>query len=129
VGVNSIPTSLAVFWGEEVRRGPGGARAEEPLQSLAAASDKLTADFGTWKTPWGEINRFQRLNGDIAPRFDDAGPSIPVASHPRSGARWRHSEPAPTRDQAVVWQQREQLRGGGGVRQDRAGQGGDGRGS
>jgi acyl-homoserine lactone acylase PvdQ len=80
-GVNSIPTSLAVFWGEEVRRRGG----EEPLQSLAAASDRLTADFGTWKTPWGEINRFQRLNGDIAPRFDDAGPSIPVGF---TSAQW-----------------------------------------
>ena len=44
-----------------------------------AASDRLAADFGSWKTPWGDINRFQRLNDDIAPRFDDAGPSIPVA--------------------------------------------------
>jgi acyl-homoserine-lactone acylase len=92
-GVNSIPTSLAVFWGEDVRRRVSGggrragvsaddnigkAPAEQLLQSLAAASDRLTADFGTWKTPWGDINRFQRLNDDIAPRFDDAGPSIPV---------------------------------------------------
>jgi acyl-homoserine lactone acylase PvdQ len=80
-GVNSIPTSLAVFWGEEVRRRGG----EEPLQSLAVASDRLTADFGTWKTPWGEINRFQRLNGDIAPRFDDAASSIPVGF---TSAQW-----------------------------------------
>jgi acyl-homoserine lactone acylase PvdQ len=72
--VNSIPTSLAVFWAEDVRRRGD----DDPLQSLAAASDRLTADFGTWKTPWGDINRFQRLNDDIAPRFDDAGPSIPV---------------------------------------------------
>ncbi|HEY6867321.1 MAG TPA: penicillin acylase family protein, partial [Candidatus Eisenbacteria bacterium] len=28
--------------------------------------------------PWGEINRFQRFNDDIAPRFDDAEASIPV---------------------------------------------------
>jgi acyl-homoserine lactone acylase PvdQ len=72
--VNSIPTSLAVFWAEDVRRRGDG----EPLQSLAAASDRLAADFGTWKTPWGDINRFQRLNDDIAPRFDAAAPSIPV---------------------------------------------------
>ena len=72
--VNSIPTSLAIFWAEDVRRRGSG----EPLQSLAAASDRLAADFGTWKTPWGEINRFQRLNDDIAPRFDDARPSMPV---------------------------------------------------
>jgi acyl-homoserine-lactone acylase len=28
--------------------------------------------------PWGEINRFQRLTGDIAHRFRDDAPSIPV---------------------------------------------------
>jgi acyl-homoserine-lactone acylase len=93
-GVTSIPTSLAVFWGDEARRRVGGGRrggggasaddgfasapAEQLLQALAAASDKLTADFGSWKTPWGDINRFQRINDDIAPSFDDAGPSIPV---------------------------------------------------
>jgi acyl-homoserine lactone acylase PvdQ len=73
-GVNSIPTSLAVLWAEDARR----RGADDPLQSLAAASDRLTADFGTWKTPWGDINRFQRLSDEIAPRFDDARPSIPV---------------------------------------------------
>jgi acyl-homoserine lactone acylase PvdQ len=93
-GVDSTPTSLAVFWGEDVRRHviddarKAGISAEEYigtrtppqqlLQSLAAASDRLTADFGSWKTPWGEINRFQRLTGDIVQPFNDAGPSIPV---------------------------------------------------
>jgi len=90
----SIPTSLAVFWGEDVRRrlSTGGRRGggvsdedvsaapgEELLKSLDAASDKLAADFGNWKTPWGDINRFQRLTGDIVQPFNDAGPSIPVA--------------------------------------------------
>jgi acyl-homoserine lactone acylase PvdQ len=89
----SVPTSLAIFWAEDVRRRVGGggrgagrsaddpigsAPAEQLLQALVAASDRLAADFGSWKTPWGDINRFQRLNDDIAPRFDDAGPSIPV---------------------------------------------------
>jgi acyl-homoserine lactone acylase PvdQ len=93
-GVASVPTSLAVFWGEDVRRHAiddarkAGISAEEYigtrtpphhlLQSLAAASDRLTADFGSWKTPWGDINRFQRLTGDIVQPFNDAGPSIPV---------------------------------------------------
>ena len=58
---------------------------EQLLQSLAAASDKLTADFGTWKTPWGDINRFQRLNDDIVSTFNDAAPSIPV---PFTTATW-----------------------------------------
>jgi acyl-homoserine-lactone acylase len=52
--------------------------ADTLLQSLAAASDKLASDFGKWQTPWGEINRFQRLTGDILQTFNDAAPSIPV---------------------------------------------------
>jgi acyl-homoserine-lactone acylase len=90
----SIATSLAVFWGEEIRgRVLAEARAtgaspedyisarvpqEQLLQSLAAATDRLTADFGSWKTPWGEINRFQRLTDDVIPAFNDTGVSIPV---------------------------------------------------
>jgi acyl-homoserine-lactone acylase len=90
----SVPTSLAVFWGEDVRRRLGAdvrkpgiavgdlgsaVSPQELLESLAAASDKLTADFGMWKTPWGDINRFQRLTGDIVQPFNDPAPSIPVA--------------------------------------------------
>jgi acyl-homoserine-lactone acylase len=92
--VTSVPTSLAVFWGEDIRRHTvdearkAGVSVEEYigtqtsaqrlLQSFSAASDRLTADFGSWKTPWGDINRFQRLNGDIVQPFNDAGQSIPV---------------------------------------------------
>jgi acyl-homoserine-lactone acylase len=57
----------------------------QKLAALAAASDRLTADFGTWRTPWGDINRFQRVSGDIVPQFDDAAPSIPV---PFTSAQW-----------------------------------------
>ena len=75
--VDSVATSLAVFWGEEVRRNhtPSG---EQMLQALTKASDKLAADFGSWRMPWGQINRFERLTGDIVQPFTDAGPSIPV---------------------------------------------------
>ena len=52
---------------------------EQQLESLVAASDKLQADFGKWQTPWGDINRFQRLTDDIVHPFDDSKPSIPVA--------------------------------------------------
>ena len=85
----SVPTSLAIFYGTESARIGGGRgrrgggapaqpTADQLLQALAAASDKLTADFGSWKTPWGDINRFQRLTDDIVHPFNDAGPSIPV---------------------------------------------------
>ncbi len=84
---DSVATSLAVFWGEDLRRQAGGRRGggspedaspKQMLESLAAASDKLAADFGSWKTPWGDINRFQRLTADIVQPFNDAGASIPV---------------------------------------------------
>ncbi|HEU4647723.1 MAG TPA: acylase [Gemmatimonadales bacterium] len=99
--VSSVPTSLAVYWGQELWRrakvDPEGevmsvykymatkASAAQKLEALAAASDKLTADFGTWRTPWGEINRFQRLTDDIVHPFTDAGPSIPVGF---TSAQW-----------------------------------------
>jgi acyl-homoserine-lactone acylase len=38
----------------------------------------LRADFGSWKTPWGEINRFQRLSGAVDQHYDDTRPSLPV---------------------------------------------------
>ncbi len=77
-GVDSVATSLAVFWGENVRRRNPEQPSVQLVQALANASDKLQADFGTWKTPWGEINRFQRLTGDLVQPFNDAAPSIPV---------------------------------------------------
>src|SRR5262249_14423299 len=51
---------------------------DQLLQSLSAACDKLGADFGSWKTPWGDINRFQRLTDDIVHPFSDSSTSIPV---------------------------------------------------
>src|SRR5207249_5826107 len=89
-GVNSIPTSLAVFYagasgGGGGRRGAGNATPPSHIEALANASVKLTADFGTGRTPWGDINRFQRLTGDIVQPFNDSGPSIPV---PFTASRW-----------------------------------------
>jgi acyl-homoserine-lactone acylase len=74
---SSVPTSLAIFWAEQ--------RGQNRLQSLVAAMQKLERDFGSWKTAWGDINRFQRFHDDIEPHFDDTKPSIPV---PFTSARW-----------------------------------------
>ena len=101
-GAESVPTSVAVFWGERVGRrvapaaravsisqmqyvGTGKAQPTDLLGALSDAIDALTRDFGTWKTPWGNINRFQRLDDSIAGHFDDAGPSIPV---PFTASSW-----------------------------------------
>jgi acyl-homoserine-lactone acylase len=84
-GATSVPTSLAVFYGEQIGARAATATADQQLQALSAASDKLAADFGQWRTPWGDINRFQRLTGDIVQPFSDSGPSIPVGF---TSARW-----------------------------------------
>lgn len=100
-GIASMPTSLAVFWGDtlwdqvhaqaesedlsvyDYMAGNAGAKAR--LGALVEASDRLEKDFGSWGVPWGEINRFQRNDGAIVQTFDDAKPSIPV---PFVSSRW-----------------------------------------
>jgi len=93
-GLESVPTSLAVYWGEALWKAADkrlSARAADyddiiahttdgqKLAALQAASAKLIADFGTWRTPWGEINRFQRRTDDLVQQYSDAAPSLPVA--------------------------------------------------
>jgi len=100
-GIASMPTSLAVFWGDtlwdrvhaqaesedqsvyDFMAGDAGSKAR--LEALVAASDRLEHDFGSWGVPWGEINRFQRNDGAIVQSFDDGKPSIPV---PFVSSRW-----------------------------------------
>jgi acyl-homoserine-lactone acylase len=98
---DSVPTSLAVFWGEALwavaapeakRKGVSPydemlshTTTAQKLLALAQASDRLQSDFGRWRTPWGQINRFQRRNGDIVQQFKDAAPSIPV---PFTSSQW-----------------------------------------
>ncbi len=100
-GYDSAATSLAVFWGDQLWREVGSfAQAERlnvpdfiaarvspeaKLAALSAAVDRLTRDFGDWRTPWRQINRFQRLDDAIQPHFDDARTSIAV---PFTSAQW-----------------------------------------
>jgi acyl-homoserine-lactone acylase len=100
-GLDSVPTSLAVFWAEalshDVQTLANDAHmklhdyiaertpADLKLQALIAATQRLRDDFGSWRTPWGQINRFQRLNDDIEATFDDSKPSAPV---PFTSSEW-----------------------------------------
>jgi acyl-homoserine lactone acylase PvdQ len=77
------PTGLSAmerlkFWGSE-------SPLEERLQILADTVAMLESDFGSWQQPWGAVNRFQRLSGDIDSRHDDAQPSLPVGM---ASGRW-----------------------------------------
>jgi acyl-homoserine lactone acylase PvdQ len=100
-GADSVATSVAIYWGE-VTGVPVSSQAyrehilwedyvatkvsaETLLTGLSTATEKLTADFGTWQKPWGDINRYQRLDDSITPHFDDAKPSIAI---PFTGSIW-----------------------------------------
>ncbi|MGH8146495.1 MAG: penicillin acylase family protein [Rhodanobacteraceae bacterium] len=107
-GIASIPTTLAVTWGDrmwnevepkakaigldahtrdlrEIDYIAEKSTPKQRLDALAAAVDRLDKDFGYWGVPWGEVNRYQRLDDSIHPHFDDSKPSIPV---PFTSSRW-----------------------------------------
>ncbi len=100
-GVESVATSLATYWAEDMQQRVAAtarasgvstndfiaqrASASDHLASLTAATERLQAEFGDWRTPWGEINRFQRITGDIVQPFSDDAPSLPVGFH---SGRW-----------------------------------------
>jgi acyl-homoserine-lactone acylase len=89
---DSIATTLAVTWGEELVKRCVRANLEpfpcaweasqQPVEALGAAVARLVADFGTWRKPWGDVNRYQRLTRDLVQPFDDAAASTPVAFTP-----------------------------------------------
>jgi len=101
VTVDSVPMTLAHFYGMDAAQAidtPQGLSAMEQIdwlgtdspeqERLAVFSDTLTGleeAFGDWELPWGEVNRFQRLTGDIDHPFDDAAPSLPVGM---ASSRW-----------------------------------------
>ena len=91
--ITSVPNTVAQFWGDELtkmvvtRKWNDHANAFRHMEALSPADkleafgkalDRLKRDFGAWQIPWGEVNRFQRIDPAIDSRFDDNAPSIPV---------------------------------------------------
>ena len=97
-GTASVGQTLAILWGEKIQKlarsrvqprqsldnlsftafTVSSTSAPEKINALADVLADLNRDFGTWQTSWGNINRYQRLTGDIQERYDDQQPSIPV---------------------------------------------------
>ena len=100
-GVDSVETSLAVYWAEalmEMVQADAAAAdiniydymvnnttPNQLLGALNQAAETLSRDFGSWQVPWGEINRYQRITGDLVQNFDDNAPSVPVGF---ASGRW-----------------------------------------
>lgn len=97
----SVAMSLAHFYGMNLLRNgqiPEGLRgmdrlnyfasdapAEERLAIFVQTCQEMDENYGSWNTPWGEINRFQRLDGAIQSRFDDNEKSLSVGL---ASGRW-----------------------------------------
>jgi acyl-homoserine-lactone acylase len=91
----SVATTLAIEWIERFRpyinRASPGVdfvqrvhryaifyAGKDMLKVLAQTVDALKSKYGTWQVPWGNINRYQRLSGDLQLAYDDNQPSLPV---------------------------------------------------
>ena len=94
----SVATTLAIEWAqklspaiqqvyidagekdqvEKTKEFAKTASADKLLQTLAATTKELQTKFGKWQMPWGEVNRFQRLTGNISQEYDDKKESLPV---------------------------------------------------
>ena len=87
--VSSVATSLAIEWAyrvnpllprrgfDEMKTSAESVPADKMLGALKDVVDDLTAKYGSWKTEWGKINRYQRSSGDLDEKFDDSKPSLP----------------------------------------------------
>ncbi len=95
---NSVATTLAIEWAQKlttsiqrvyidegwddqvtlVKKFAATATKEELLPPLLAVVTELKNKFGQWEIAWGEINRYQRISGDIAQKYRDDQPSFPV---------------------------------------------------
>jgi penicillin amidase len=68
----SVAMTLFDRWREALRSGASN------LAALDSAVARLERDFGTWRVPWGEVNRLQRVDEPADQQFDDLRPSLPV---------------------------------------------------
>jgi acyl-homoserine lactone acylase PvdQ len=70
---SSIATTLAIEWASRIMK---DVTSNEKLILLYDAIKDLQKKFGSWKIPWGDMNRYQRVgNGE---NFDDNKASLPV---------------------------------------------------
>jgi acyl-homoserine-lactone acylase len=91
---DSVAQTLAMVWGERLRKALNAPRsepgnkvmarlardtsAELKLREFDETISYLVRDFGRWQVPWGDINRFQRIDPAIHATYSDSEPSTPV---------------------------------------------------
>ena len=98
--VSSVATTIAILWGYSIlsnNKLPAATKnandqvaaftyiinntpSQERIDLLAGVIRWLEQNHGKWNVPWGEINRYQRVSGEVNTAFDDAKNSWPVAA-------------------------------------------------
>ncbi|KIA98635.1 penicillin amidase [Flavobacterium sp. KMS] len=101
---NSVATTLAVEWAykldpiiqkayinegeadqvENTKNFAKNATDSQLIPQLQATIKELKDKWGTWQVPWGDINRFQRLSGDLNLTYNDSQASLPIGYGPGS---------------------------------------------
>ena len=92
----SIATTLAIGYGEKVvqtltqvvgygtdtvelfKKFTGTATTRQMITPLILAVNELKKNYGAWQIAWGDINRYQRVSGDINQQYKDYEPSLPI---------------------------------------------------
>jgi acyl-homoserine-lactone acylase len=71
----SVAMTVYDRWRQAMEGGRGTGEGGRVL-ALDSAIAMLTRDWGTWRVPWGEVNRLQRLDERVGQEFSDQRPSI-----------------------------------------------------
>ena len=99
VSETSVATTLAIEWAEKlsatlrriyidegwddqvalVKQFAATSTKEELLPPLLTVINDLKKRLGKWDIPWGDINRYQRISGEITQQYKDDQPNLPVA--------------------------------------------------
>ena len=75
--VDSVPTTLFFLWLEKYSASPEDESEWVRVESLKAVIDDLNVDWGTWRVPYGDINRHQRRDEQAGEAFSDDADSLP----------------------------------------------------
>jgi acyl-homoserine-lactone acylase len=71
----SIAMTIFSLWNDRRMRD----EKQNTLAALNEALDMLERDFGTWRVPWGDFNRLQRIDEARGEEFDDSRSSLAVS--------------------------------------------------
>jgi acyl-homoserine-lactone acylase len=83
--VDSVPMTIFMLWYEKefgTAVFPAPKVKPDPMEALAQVVAYLDKTYGTWKVPWGDLNRLERGQSGGEEPFSDDRKSLPIAGGP-----------------------------------------------